>query len=65
MNALRNRVEIPAMSREEWEQQPEVFKYFHPWERAREPMTIKPVTSKMGKPLRNFARMIRQAKGKR
>jgi hypothetical protein len=53
------------MSREEWEQQPEVFKYFHPWERAREPMTIKPVTSKMGKPLRNFARMIRQAKGKR
>jgi hypothetical protein len=53
------------MSREEWEQQPEVFKYFHPWERAREPMTIKHVSPKMRKPLRNFARMIRQAKAGR
>jgi hypothetical protein len=32
---------IPPMTREQWEKMPAVFKYFHPWEVASQPLTIR------------------------
>ena len=40
---MKNKITIPAMTREEYDQQPEAFRYFHPYERARKPLTIKTV----------------------
>jgi hypothetical protein len=54
MKAVSDKAREP-MTREQWEAQPEVFRYFHPWERARKPLT------KERKPVTNFARMIRSA----
>jgi hypothetical protein len=53
MNALRNKVIAPAMSREEWEALPPAVRYFIPWQKAKHPMTIKkvqpPTKAKAGK----------------
>lgn len=43
MKAPRNKIIAPAMTREEWEALPEAVRRFIPWERAREPLTVKRV----------------------
>jgi hypothetical protein len=47
VNATKNTVKAPAMSKEEYDELPEAAKYFIPWERAREPQTIKRVKPKI------------------
>jgi hypothetical protein len=43
MKAPRNTITAPAMSRDEWQDLPAEVKRFIPWERAREPLTVKTV----------------------
>ena len=38
---MKNKRVLPAMSKEEWSQLPAVVRYFHPWSRAKKPLTIK------------------------
>lgn len=32
---------LPPMTRSQWEKQPAAFRYFHPWEVASKPLTIR------------------------
>lgn len=43
MNAPRNKIVAPAMDRQEWEELPAIVRRFIPWERARQPLEVKPV----------------------
>ena len=34
---------LPPMTREQWEAMPAAFKFFHSWERASQPLTVRVV----------------------
>jgi hypothetical protein len=42
---MKNKITLPAMTREEYDAMPAAFRYFHPWERARKPLTVKKVAA--------------------
>ena len=44
MKPIRNTVTAPAMTRDEWAELPPAVRYFIPWQKAREPVTVKRVS---------------------
>jgi hypothetical protein len=46
MNTTKNTIQAPAMDRETYDELPEEVKRFIPWERARQPLTVKRVEPK-------------------
>jgi hypothetical protein len=43
VNTTRNAITAPAMSRADYDELPEIVRRFIPWEKARQPVTVKPV----------------------
>jgi hypothetical protein len=61
MNATRNTITAPAMSRDEYNELPEDVKRFIPWERARQPLTVKRVAPPARSHLAMYSRIARKA----
>jgi hypothetical protein len=61
MKPIRNKMTAPAMTRQEWEELPAGVRYFLPYERMKNPETVKPCDP----PSRARRVIVRAAKGRK
>lgn len=45
MKGPKNKLVLPAMTRDEYDELPPAVQYFIPWNKAKRPLTIKPVSA--------------------